>query len=51
MITVVRDSTSMFHWLYVVLHLLNDAIGARRDARVRFLKAQIHILRCGFRKF
>jgi hypothetical protein len=35
----------MFHWLYVALHLLNDAIAARRDARDRFLKAQVHILR------
>lgn len=35
----------MFFWLYALLHLLNEAAAARRDTRVRFLKAQIRILR------
>lgn len=35
----------MLRWLYVVLHLLSEAGAARRDARVRFLQAQIEILR------
>jgi putative transposase len=35
----------MFHWLYVVLHLLNEALAARRDVRIRFLKAEVRILR------
>jgi len=35
----------MPHWLYAVLHLLFEAGAARRDARVRFLMAQVEILR------
>lgn len=35
----------MRRWLYVALHLLAEAGAARRDARVRFLKAQVEILR------
>ncbi len=35
----------MLQWLYVGLHLLVEAGSARRDARVRFLKAQVEILR------
>lgn len=36
----------MRRWFYVLTHLLYEANAARRDARVRFLKAQIGILRC-----
>lgn len=35
----------MFRWLYLVPHLLAEAGAARRDTRIRFLKAQIEILR------
>ena len=35
----------MLRWLYVLLHLLAEAGAARRDARIRFLKAQVDILR------
>jgi len=35
----------MFRWLYILPHLLSEAQVARRDARIRFLKAQIDILR------
>lgn len=35
----------MIRWLYALLHLLHEAGAARRDARVRFLKAQVEILR------
>ena len=35
----------MLHWFYVALHLLLEAGAARRDARIRFLKAQVEILR------
>jgi len=35
----------MLRWFYVALHLLAEAGAARRDARVRFLKAQVEILR------
>lgn len=35
----------MIRYLYVALHLLVEAGAARRDARVRFLKAQVEILR------
>ncbi len=35
----------MIRWLHVALHLLVEALAARRDARVRFMKAQIEILR------
>ncbi len=35
----------MSRWLYVVLHLLFEGLAARRDARVRLLKAQVEILR------
>jgi len=35
----------MARWLFVVLHLLVEGFNARRDARIRFLKAQVEILR------
>ncbi len=35
----------MSRWIYVALHLLFEGLAARRDARVRFLKAQVEILR------
>ncbi len=35
----------MVRWFYVVLHLLFEAGAARRDNRIRFLKAQVEILR------
>ncbi|MCA9253898.1 MAG: integrase core domain-containing protein [Phycisphaerales bacterium] len=35
----------MSRWVYVVLHLLFEGQAARRDARVRFLLAQVDILR------
>ena len=35
----------MLRWLFVALHLLAEATAARRDARIRFLKAQVEILR------
>jgi putative transposase len=35
----------MRQWLYAALHLLFEAGAARRDARVRFLMAQVEILR------
>ncbi len=35
----------MLRWFYVALHLLFEAGAARRDARIRFLKAQVEILR------
>jgi len=35
----------MRRWFYILTHLLSEATAARRDARVRFLKAQIEILR------
>jgi putative transposase len=35
----------MLRWIYVAMHLLAEANAARRDARIRFLKAQVEILR------
>ncbi len=35
----------MSRWLYVVLHLLLEGFGARRDNRIRFLLAQVEMLR------
>ncbi|MEW6252874.1 MAG: hypothetical protein AB1716_19730 [Planctomycetota bacterium] len=35
----------MLRWFYVLAHLLVEAGAARRDARIRFLKAQVEILR------
>lgn len=35
----------MFRWFYILPHLIVEANAARRDARVRFLKAQVDILR------
>ncbi len=35
----------MLRWFYVLAHLLAEAGAARRDARIRFLKAQVEILR------
>ena len=40
-----KDRLTMIRWFYVALHLLVEATAARRDARVRFMKAQIEILR------
>lgn len=33
-------------WVYAILCLLFESLAARRDARVRFLHAQVTILRC-----
>jgi hypothetical protein len=41
----VQESRAMIRWLTVAVHLLAEAGAARRDARVRFLKAQVDILR------
>jgi hypothetical protein len=35
----------MLRWFYVLSHLLVEAGAARRDARIRFLKAKVEILR------
>jgi hypothetical protein len=35
----------MLQWLFVAFHLLVEASAARRDIRVRFLMAQIEVLR------
>ena len=35
----------MLRWFYVALHILFEAGAARRDTRIRFLKAQVEILR------
>jgi hypothetical protein len=35
----------MLRWFYVAVHLLIEAVAARRDARIRFLKAEIEITR------
>jgi putative transposase len=35
----------MLQWLFVAFHLLAEASAARRDVRVRFLMAQVEILR------
>jgi hypothetical protein len=35
----------MLQWFFVAFHLLAEASAARRDVRVRFLMAQIEILR------
>ena len=35
----------MLRWFYVALHLLVEAGAARRDAQIRFLMAQVEILR------
>jgi putative transposase len=35
----------MPRWFYVLAHLLIEAGAARRDARIRFLNAQVEILR------
>lgn len=35
----------MSRWLYVVLHLLFEGLASRRDVRIRFLLAQVEILR------
>jgi hypothetical protein len=41
----IQDLQAMLRWFYVALHLLLEAGAARRDARMRFLKAQVEILR------
>jgi putative transposase len=35
----------MLRWFYVAMHLLMEASAARRDARIRFLKGEVEILR------
>ena len=35
----------MSRWLYVVLQLLYEGFSARRDVRIRFLRAQVEMLR------
>src|SRR6266404_3313344 len=40
-----RGSLAMLRWFYILPHLLIEANAARRDARIRFLKAQVEILR------
>ncbi|MFN0136999.1 MAG: hypothetical protein ACKVS9_12885 [Phycisphaerae bacterium] len=35
----------MLRWFYAFVHLLIEAQSARRDARIRFLMAQVEILR------
>lgn len=35
----------MFRWLYILPYLIHKAVAARRDARIRFLNAQVAILR------
>ena len=35
----------MPHWIHVVLALLMERYEARRDAKIRFLKAEVQILR------
>ena len=40
-----QDLQAMLRWFYVALNLLVEAGAARRDARIRFLKAQVEILR------
>jgi len=35
----------MPHWLHVVIALLMERFEARRDAKIRFLKAEVQILR------
>ena len=35
----------MFRWFYILPHLIVEAHAARRDARIRFLKAEVEILR------
>jgi len=41
----IQDLDAMLRWIYVLAHLLTEAGAARRDARIRFLKAQVEILR------
>ena len=41
----VRDSVAMLRWFCVALHLFVEAGAARRDARVRFLRTEVEILR------
>jgi len=36
---------SMFRWFYILPYLIHEAGAARRDARIRFLNAQVEILR------
>ena len=35
----------MLRWFFILRHLLVQAVAARRDARVRFLRAEVEILR------
>jgi putative transposase len=41
----IRGQIAMLRWFYVIRHLLVEAFAARRDARVRFLKTEVEILR------
>jgi hypothetical protein len=45
--TFIRNSDSIIMptWFYAILHLLFESFTARRDTRVRFLMAQVTILR------
>jgi hypothetical protein len=42
---LVQESKAMLRWFCVALRLLAEAGAARRDVRIRFLKAQVEILR------
>ena len=41
----IQGSIIMSRWLFVVLHLLFEGMRARRDSRIRFLRAQVDMLR------
>jgi hypothetical protein len=41
----IQELLAMLRWFYVLAHLLVEAGAARRDARIRFLRAQVEILR------
>lgn len=41
----IQEPQTMLQWLFVAFHLLAEAGAARRDVRVRFLMAQVEILR------
>jgi putative transposase len=41
----VQGLRAMLRWFYVLAHLIVEASASRRDARIRFLKAQVEILR------
>ena len=41
----VQGLIAMLRWFYVAVHLLVEAVAARRDARIRFLRTEVEILR------